>query len=91
MRQGVASDDTVEARIVENDMFGLSVRSLLAGLFLLLTAAIFGQGLLAIVKVAAMNDNAVALGTNWLPSVDAVREMNTLIVGKAITGLSAFV
>jgi methyl-accepting chemotaxis protein len=79
MHQGVASDDTVEARITENEMFGLSVRSLLAGLFLLLTAVIFGQGLLAIVKVAAMNDNAVALGTNWLPSVDVVREMNTIM------------
>jgi methyl-accepting chemotaxis protein len=79
MRQEVASDDTVEADITENEMFGLSVRSLLAGLFLLLTAVIFGQGLLAIAKVAAMNDNAVALGTNWLPSVDVVREMNTIM------------
>jgi methyl-accepting chemotaxis protein len=59
-------------------MFGVSIRSLLMGLFGLLTVVIFGQGLFAINKISAVNDNAVTIGTDWLPSVDVVREMNTI-------------
>jgi methyl-accepting chemotaxis protein len=62
-------------------MMGLSIRSLLLGLFALMVAIIGGQGYLANSKVSAVNDSVIDLATNWLPSVDVIRDMNT-IVGK---------
>jgi methyl-accepting chemotaxis protein len=59
-------------------MAGLSIRSLLTALFGLMTIIIGGQGLLAIHKVAAVNDNTVALARQWLPEIAVVREMNVL-------------
>ncbi|MDQ2082179.1 methyl-accepting chemotaxis protein [Xanthobacteraceae bacterium Astr-EGSB] len=58
-------------------MFGLSIRSLMIGLSVLMMAVITGQGFLAINKISAVNDSAVDLGGNWLPSVNVVRAMNT--------------
>jgi methyl-accepting chemotaxis protein len=58
-------------------MFGLSIRSLLVGLFTLMMVIIAGQGYLAITKISAVNDSVVDLGGNWLPSVNVVRAMNT--------------
>src|SRR3954451_20435726 len=62
-------------------MFGLSIKSWLLGLFALMVAVVGGQGYLAVNKVTQVNDSVVDLATNWLPSVDVIREMNT-IVGK---------
>jgi methyl-accepting chemotaxis protein len=59
-------------------MFGLSIRSLLMGLFGLLALIIAGEGLLAITKISAVNDSVVDMATNWMPSVDVAREMNTI-------------
>ena len=58
-------------------MFGLSIRSLLVGLFTLMMVIIAGQGYLAINKISAVNDSVVDLGGNWLPSVNVVRAMTT--------------
>jgi methyl-accepting chemotaxis protein len=60
-------------------MFGFSVKSWLLGLFALMVAIIGGQGYLAITKVTQVNDSVVDLATNWLPSVDVIREMNTIV------------
>src|SRR6185312_364813 len=60
-------------------MLGLSIKSLLLGLFGLLVAIIGGQGYLATSKVSAVNDSVIDLATNWLPSVDVIREMDTIV------------
>jgi methyl-accepting chemotaxis protein len=57
----------------------LSIRSSLISLFAIMMVIIVGQGLLAISKIAAVNDSTVALGTNWLPSVNAVRTLSTAV------------
>jgi methyl-accepting chemotaxis protein len=57
-------------------MFGLSIRSLLLGLFGVLVLIVGGQGILAINKVGAVNDSVVDISTNWLPSIVAVGQMN---------------
>jgi len=60
-------------------MFGLSVRSLLIGLFGLMAVLIGGQGFLSLNKVAAVDAGVVDIATHWLPSVDVVREMATIL------------
>jgi methyl-accepting chemotaxis protein len=65
------------SRLGAPPMFGLSIRSLLVGLFTLMMVIIAGQGYLAINKISAVNDSVVDLGGNWLPSVNVVRAMNT--------------
>jgi len=59
-------------------MFGLSIRSLLIGLFGLLALTVGGEGLLAINKIAAVNASVVDIATNWMPSVDTVRHINAI-------------
>jgi methyl-accepting chemotaxis protein len=59
-------------------MFGLSIRSLLMGLFALMALIIGGEGLLAINKIAAVNNSVVDMATNWLPSINIVRQLNTI-------------
>jgi methyl-accepting chemotaxis protein len=63
----------------------LSIRSSLIGLFSLMMVIIAGQGLLAISKIATVNDSAVSLGTNWLPSINAVRALNTAVARYRIS------
>jgi methyl-accepting chemotaxis protein len=58
-------------------MFGLSIRSLLIGLFGIMVLIIGGEGLLAINKIGAVNGSVVDIATNWLPSIDGLRQMNT--------------
>jgi len=60
-------------------MFGLSIKSLLTSLFALMVLVIGAQGLLALNKIGSVNDSVVDLATNWLPSIDVIREMNTII------------
>jgi methyl-accepting chemotaxis protein len=57
-------------------MFGLSIRSLLMGLFALMALVVGGEGFLAISKVSAVNHSVVDISTNWMPSMDVVRRMN---------------
>ena len=59
-------------------MFGLSIRSLLMGLFALMALIIGGEGLLAINKIAAVNNSVVEIATNWMPSINVIRQINTL-------------
>ncbi|MGZ5842434.1 MAG: methyl-accepting chemotaxis protein [Xanthobacteraceae bacterium] len=59
-------------------MFGLSIRTLLMGLFGLMALMFAAQGLLSVNKVSQVNDGVVDIATNWLPSVDVTREMNTI-------------
>jgi methyl-accepting chemotaxis protein len=59
-------------------MFGLSIRSLLMGLFALMALIIGGEGLLAINKIAAVNNSVVEIATNWMPSINVIRQINAL-------------
>jgi methyl-accepting chemotaxis protein len=52
-------------------MFGLSIRSMLMGLFGLMALIIVGQGVFALNKTAAVNASTIDLSSNWLPSVSA--------------------
>ena len=56
-------------------MFGLSIRSLLMGLFGLMVVIVTGLGAFAVVKISAINDNTVDIATNWLPSISKLREI----------------
>ena len=60
-------------------MFGFSIRSLMIGLSVAMLAVIAGQGTLAINKIAAVNDSAVDIATNWMPSVDVLRSINNTV------------
>src|SRR5262245_30950658 len=57
-------------------MFGLSIRSLLVGLFAAMALIVGGEGILAISKIAAVNTNLLDIATHWMPSMDTVRRMN---------------
>jgi len=56
-------------------MFGLSIRTLLLGLFGIMVAVVVGLGAFAIDKIATVNGNTVDIATNWLPSVSYVRKL----------------
>jgi methyl-accepting chemotaxis protein len=60
-------------------MFGLSIRTSMIGLSVLMMAVITGQGFLAINRISAVNDSVVDIGTNWMPAVDVVRAINTTV------------
>ena len=60
-------------------MFGLSIRSLLIGLFAMLAVVFAAQGLLSISKISAVNASAVDLGDNWLSAIKAVKQINVLV------------
>jgi methyl-accepting chemotaxis protein len=57
-------------------MFGLSIRSLLIGLFGVMAVTVGGEGLLALNKIAAVNASVLEIATNWMPSIDAARRLN---------------
>jgi methyl-accepting chemotaxis protein len=60
-------------------MLRLSIRSALIGLFALMMAIIAGQGMFALIKVSAVNDSVVELGTNWLPSINTAHRINSAL------------
>src|SRR5262249_2584335 len=62
-----------------NDMFGLSIRSLLIGLFAMLAVIFAAQGLLSISKISAVNASAVDLADNWLAKIKAVKQINVTV------------
>jgi methyl-accepting chemotaxis protein len=63
---------------MEISMFGLSIRALLMGLFALMALIIGGEGLLAISKISAVNNSVVEIATNWMPSINIIRQINAL-------------
>ncbi len=56
-------------------MLGLSIRSLLMGLFAIMVAVVLGLGAFALSKIATVNGNTVDIATNWLPSVSDLRAL----------------
>jgi len=56
-------------------MFGLSIRTLLMGLFGLMVAVVVGLGAFALDKIAVVNDSTVVIGMNSLPSVSSLRRL----------------
>jgi methyl-accepting chemotaxis protein len=59
-------------------MFGLSIRSLLIGLFAVMALVVGGEGILSINKIGLVNSSVVDMADNWLPASSAARDMNTL-------------
>jgi methyl-accepting chemotaxis protein len=58
----------------------LSIRAKITAVVALLLVAISGMGLLAILKMRALNDNTVQIATNWLPSVRVLGELRTGVI-----------
>ena len=56
-------------------MFGLSIRTLLMGLFGIMVAIVIGLGVFALDKITAVNASTLDIATSWMPSVAAVREL----------------
>jgi len=56
-------------------MFGLSIRTLLLGLFALMIGLVIGLSWFALDKIAAVNGSTIEIATNWLPSVSTVRRL----------------
>jgi methyl-accepting chemotaxis protein len=59
-------------------MSGLSIRSLLIGLFAVMALVVGGEGILSINKIGLVNSSVVDMADNWLPASSAARDMNTL-------------
>src|SRR5262245_9684243 len=59
-------------------MFGLSIRSLLIGLFAVMALIVGGEGILGISKIGAVHTSVVDMAENWLPAASAARDMNTI-------------
>ena len=53
----------------------LTLKTTLVGSFVLLIAALAGQGVFALRGLSAVNANTVEINTNWLPSVRALGEV----------------
>jgi methyl-accepting chemotaxis protein len=58
-------------------MLGLSIRTLLLGLFALMIAVVVGLGFFALGKISAVNANTIDIATNWMPSVGHLRKLAT--------------
>jgi methyl-accepting chemotaxis protein len=56
-------------------MFGLSIRTLLMGLFAIMVAVVLGLGAFALVAIADVNASTVDIATNWMPSVSNLRAL----------------
>jgi methyl-accepting chemotaxis protein len=56
-------------------MFGLSIRTLLMGLFAIMVAVVVGLGAFALVNIADVNASTVDIATNWMPSVSNLRAL----------------
>jgi CHASE3 domain sensor protein len=68
-------------------MFGLSIRSSLISLFAMMALIILGQGRFSLTKISAVNDSTIDLQTNWMPSVNVVREISSLMERyRSVTG-----
>jgi methyl-accepting chemotaxis protein len=59
-------------------MLGLSIRTLLLGLFGLMIVIVVGLGAFALNKIATVNNSTVDIATNWLPSISSARELQYL-------------
>jgi methyl-accepting chemotaxis protein len=57
-------------------MFGLSIRTLLLGLFTAMALIVGVQGWFAIGKIGAVNAGVIDIASQWLPSVDVAREID---------------
>jgi methyl-accepting chemotaxis protein len=66
-------------------MFGLSIRTLLMGLFGIMVAVVIGLGAFALDKMSAVNASTVDIATNWMPSIAIVRDIETGIARMRIS------
>jgi methyl-accepting chemotaxis protein len=58
----------------------ISIRAKITTVVALLLVAVAGMGLLAVMKMKAINDSTVQIATNWLPSVRALGELRTGVI-----------
>src|SRR5689334_1900983 len=57
-----------------------SIRAKVTAIIALLLASMAGMGLLAILKMRAINNNTVEIATNWLPSIRELGELRTGVI-----------
>ena len=60
-------------------MFGLSIRTLLLGLFGTMLLFIAGQSYVGLSKVGAVNNSVIDIATNWMPSIAAAKDINIAV------------
>ena len=58
----------------------MSIRAKITAVVTLLLVALTGMGLLAVMKMRAINDNTVQIATNWLPSVRVLGELRADVI-----------
>ncbi len=58
----------------------MSIRAKITAVVTLLLVALIGMGLLAVMKMRAINDNTVQIATNWLPSVRVLGELRADVI-----------
>jgi methyl-accepting chemotaxis protein len=58
----------------------LSIRARITSVVALLLVALACQGVLAVMKMRAMNENTVKIATSWLPSVRVLGELRTGVI-----------
>lgn len=61
------------------ERFSIKVKTVSIVSFLLLT--LIGLGLFALAELGTVNENTIAIATNWLPSVRALGELNAGVIG----------
>jgi hypothetical protein len=59
----------------KSPMFGLSIRTLLMGLFGLMVLVVLGLGAFALSKISVVNDNTVELARDWMPLIATARQL----------------
>ena len=60
-------------------MFGLSIRTLLLGLFGTMLLFVAGQSYIGLNKIGAVNNSVVDIATNWMPSITAAKDLNIAV------------
>jgi methyl-accepting chemotaxis protein len=58
----------------------MSIRAKITAVVTLLLVALTGMGLLAVIKMRAINDNTVQIAANWLPSVRMLGELRADVI-----------
>src|SRR5262245_27932960 len=58
----------------------ISIRTKISAVVALLLITLAGMGLVAVLKLRALNDDTVQLATKWLPSVRALGELEAGVI-----------
>ena len=58
----------------------ISIRAKITAVVALLLVALAGMGLVAVMKMRAINESTVQIATSWLPSVRVLGELRTGVI-----------